>query len=105
MNKTDKLSLKLEDIKKVFKGNNYFESNDGYIYFPSSSNSSLLISKDDTDYKRLKFDNVKEILYIGNEKYIFLNTDNKIEMHTEYDSLVLDYTIDSMDEIFDFVSY
>ena len=92
-----------ENVIDVADNGLYFKSSDGYLYFTDYSND-LLVASDVEDYFRLKFDNVEKILYKYNRKYIYLNTDNKIEMYTEYDHYVLDNDISSMVKMLEFVS-
>lgn len=83
--------------------NYIFKSSDGYFYFESNKNE-LLIASDIDNYYRLKFDNVKQILYNRSGKYVYLNNENKIEMYTEYDHYIADNDISSMKKILEFVS-
>jgi len=82
----------------------YFETKDDYLYFVKQGQNNLVISNEIDGYERLNFDNVEKIFYVSYGKYVYLNKEHKIEMHTEYDKYILDNDISSMEQILKFIS-
>jgi len=84
------------DVKQAYGTFNY----NSYI---NLNNELFIIEEKNPIYTKIA-DNVEKILYRDTGKYIYLNTDNKIEMYTEYDHYVLDNDISSMVKMLEFVS-
>lgn len=98
-----KIADNVEKIQKLF-----YKTKDGKFY--------TAYSRYDIDYDspyEFKYNDIKEMFFgvdqthsaygVDNTKIVYLNNDNKIVLKNEVDSYVIDYSINSMKQIYDFL--
>lgn len=102
-------SLNQVDMNVVDAGKNYYKTNDGkyYVLNERYAIDQLVKVEGRTDVELLNIEDVKELLYISvyYGEICYINTDNKLVMINQDEEKIVDYNVQSIDEIYDFICF